>query len=122
MNELTPPQVTYLKERGFKVVPGIPNENTSFPYVTLNRLGRFIEEAEIRFHQTAIAHTSTMESYHPINATSKELITMIEKVVAGAMGLEGKLFSTSSGKSIPIYVLDSAWNETAKMLEAKYSC
>jgi len=118
--ELTPEQVKYLKDRGFQIIEGKPLPNEPFPYVTLREPQHWLEQSEMTYHKTSSTSSGTADVSHPKTVDKGELVALIERAVAGSMGLEGKLFNTQVGKPIKIYIIDPAWKEVAEAVTAKY--
>ncbi len=113
-------QTAYLRQRGFKVVEGQPEESETFPYLTLRGVQERGLESEMRYHLSQRSSVGTAGVAHPSTMGTDELVNLIEGTVAGNMAAEERVFQTQAGTPIKVYVLDSAWNEVATTLAAKY--
>ena len=118
--QLTPTQTQYLKERGFQIIEQQPSREQPFPHLTLREQQQFFEEAEITYHYSSSSRTGIGGITHPSTTPSDELINIIENAVAYGSEMEGKLYNTTPGQPIKIFVLDPAWKEIAETLAAKY--
>ena len=60
---------------------------------------------------------------HPSRTKKDLLVKLIEGLVANGMQHDGDegIFKTKPGKTIKVFVVDPAWNETARELVAKYN-
>ena len=112
--ELTKAQLSYLRERGFEIVEGLPLAEAQYPFVTLAE--------RITYHSGSGSGASYSNKEHPSNpeTDADELVFLIEKMVASDMRLEGLAFRTKLGEPIKVFVSDPEWNEVARKLKQRY--
>ena len=120
MEELSQEQTEYLKGRGFEMVLSSPPQNEQYPYLTLRKPGEWAEDSSIRYHYNDSSHAALYGLIHPTIHDKDILVSIIEEVVSECKTMDGKLFTTTPGKSIKIFVLDDAWKEVAQELVSKY--
>ncbi len=119
--ELTDKEKQYLRERSFEIIYAKPTEESSFPYVVLNKLQNQMPNAGIVYWKNRNSSAVCLgKIHHPSNTPEDSLIKTIEKVVAERMDLEGVLFTTNPGEPIKVFVADDAWKQVAEQLAAKY--
>ena len=119
-------QTRYLQERGFEAVNGEPSSDEAFPHIILREPQQHVAPSEISYR---LKPYITVETYvlpdhsaaHPSTIPASELVDFIEKTVADFSDLDGKLFHTTPGKPIRIFVTDPAWEGVAAALAAKYN-
>ena len=121
MWQMTEEAERYLKDRGFEVIEGKPSAGEKYPYLTLRKPQQFMTEHEITYHMGP-GHTNfTPGIMHPSVCEESILIRQIEMDVSVNREGDGRVFSTTPGKPIKIFVMDSEWMPVATKLREKYT-
>lgn len=113
---LTPEQIFYLKDRGFRLVYRQPSESAKYPYISLGDCSAMGCPAVYHLRQGVDSICAEANPLIPKN----QAVGFLEKTIVNTMALEGRTVVTKPGNPILVYVADNKWRQIAQALAKKY--